>query len=135
MTSYQSPWTWGNKPWTHIFPEAVIQPIVLGNINRCPLGKEFEIQMCLKKAEKYKQRIYVLGLYVLHISEGNFYRSHSYTNLIKRSCLLEATGELILYIRSVMECWGLYLPNFERKGPYKIFLKVNCLIQLHYSVL
>ena len=63
-----------------------MQIIGLGNINRCPLGKEFGGQVCLKKAEKYKQkkRIYPLGLYVLCISEGNFYRSHSYTNLVKR---------------------------------------------------
>lgn len=121
--SHQSPWTWVNKPWTHIFPEAVMQIIGLGNINRCPLGKEFGGQVCLKKAEKYKpkkKKDLSLGLYVLCISEGDFYRSHSYTNLVKRSWLLEASGELILYRRSVMEYWGLYLPNFERKGSNKI---------------
>lgn len=88
------------------------------------MGKEFGGQVCLKKAEKYKpkkkKKDLSLGLYVLCISEGDFYRSHSYTNLVKRSWLLEASGELILYRRSVMEYWGLYLPNFERKGSNKI---------------
>lgn len=33
-----------------------MQIIGLGNINRCPLGKEFGGQVCLKKAEKYKPK-------------------------------------------------------------------------------
>lgn len=125
--SHQSPWTWGNKPWTHIFPEAVMQTIGLGNINRCPLGKEFGGQESWEV--QTKKRIYPLGPHVLYIFEGNCYRSHSHINLVKRSWLLEASGELILYRRSVMEYWGFYLPNFERKGSNKIKTKANCITQ------
>lgn len=56
-----------------------MQTIVLGNVNRCLLGKGSGHQISLKKAEKYKGKK-VLSHRILcsvHFREGNFYRSRS----------------------------------------------------------